>query len=149
MLASLEKRLAQTGEKLQKLVITAPCEGVVVAPPMISPEPGDVPDPALPRWDGTPLEARNLNCWLATQSHLLSVAPDTEYQAVLVIDQNERDAFHTDEKLSLMLDSRPGSVRTGRISEIADRHLDRPRLRCPTSSAATWPPRPTPKATNV
>jgi putative peptide zinc metalloprotease protein len=124
MLSSLEKRLAQTGEKLSKLTLVAPCEGVVLAPPNISPQPTNLPDASLPRWHGTPLEDRNQGCWLATQSHLLSVAPDTEYQAVLVIDQNNRDDFHPNEKLSLKLDSKPAGVRTGRISEIADRHLD-------------------------
>ncbi len=126
MLASLEKRLAQTGEKLRKLTIVAPCEGVVIAPPRISrPASGSQgKNPSLPRWHGTPLEERNQGCWLVTQSHLLSVAPATEYQAVLVIDQHNRDDFRTNETLSLQLDGKPGSVRTGRISKISDRHLE-------------------------
>jgi putative peptide zinc metalloprotease protein len=124
MLASLEKRLAQTGEKLQRLTLTAPCDGVVIAPPCISPQPANVHDAALPRWHGTPLEERNQGCWLATQSHLLSVAPDTDYQAVLVIDQHDRDDFRMTEELSLKLDSKPQGVRTGRITLMAERHLD-------------------------
>jgi putative peptide zinc metalloprotease protein len=124
MLASLEKRLAQTGEKLQKLAITAPCDGVVIAPPRVSPQPENIHDPTLPRWHGTPLEDRNQGCWLATQSHLLSVAPDSEYQAVLVIDQHDRDDFRLNEELSLKLESKPQGVRTGKISVMSDRHLD-------------------------
>lgn len=124
MLESLHKRLAQTGEKLQKLAILSPCDGVVIAPPGISPQPVSVHDAALPRWHGTPLESRNQGCWLATQSHLLSVAPDTEYQAVLVIDQHDRDDFRLNEELSLKLESKPQGVRTGKIKEMSDRHLD-------------------------
>ena len=56
MLASLEKRLAQTGEKLRTLTIMAPCDGVVIAPPQVSPQPADLLDASLPRWNGTPLE---------------------------------------------------------------------------------------------
>lgn len=124
MLASLEKRLAQTGEKLQKLTIIAPCDGIVVAPPQVSPQPTNVPDAALPRWNGTPLESRNHGCWLGTQSHLLSVAPDTKYQAVLIIDQHDRDDFQLNREVALKLESQPAGVRTGHIREIADRHLD-------------------------
>ncbi len=124
MLASLEKRLARTGEKLRTLTILAPCDGVVIAPPQVSPQPANLPNASLARWDGTPLEARNLGCWLATQSHLLSVAPDAEYQAVLVIDQNDRDDFRANEDISLKLDSKPASVRVGQIREISDRHLE-------------------------
>lgn len=124
MLASLEKRLAQTSEKLQKLTITAPCDGVVIAPPQVSPKPTDGLDAALPRWNGTPLESRNHGCWLGTQSHLLSVAPDTKYQAVLIIDQHDRDDFQLNREVALKLESQPAGVRTGRIREISDRHLD-------------------------
>jgi putative peptide zinc metalloprotease protein len=124
MLASLEKRLAQTAEKLQKLTIVAPCEGVVVAPPQVSSGSKRGTEESLPRWNGTPLEERNQGCWLATQSHLLSVAPDAEYQAVLVIDQHNRDDFRVEETLSLKLESKPRGVRTGRISQISDRHLE-------------------------
>jgi putative peptide zinc metalloprotease protein len=124
MLSSLQKRLNQTKEKLQKLAITAPCDGVIIAPPRISPSPEGVHDSSLPRWHGTPLEDRNQGCWLATQSHLLSVAPDTDYQAVLVIDQHDRDDFRLNEELSLKLESKPQGVRTGKIKEMSDRHLD-------------------------
>lgn len=124
MLQSLEKRLAQTGEKLSQLTIVAPCDGVVVAPPETSPQFDNGQNEGLPRWDGTPLESPNRGCWLATQSHLLSVAPDDKYQAVLVIDQHDRDDFRIEEELSLKLESRPGGTRSGRIREISDRHLD-------------------------
>ncbi|MCA9070238.1 MAG: biotin/lipoyl-binding protein, partial [Planctomycetaceae bacterium] len=124
MLASLKKRLAQTGEKLGKLTITAPCDGIVIAPPQVSGQPTNTHESALPRWNGTPLEQRNHGCWLGTQSHLLSVTPDTKYQAVLIIDQHDRDDFQINREVALKLESQPVGVRTGRIQEISDRHLD-------------------------
>ncbi len=124
MLDSLKKRLSRSEEKLQKLTITAPCDGIVVAPPRIAPQSESPANQSLPRWNGTPLEAKNHGCWLATQSHLLSVAPDTDYQAVLIIDQHDRDDFRTNTELTLKLDSQPGGKQTARIVEISDRHLD-------------------------
>ena len=93
------------------MTITAPCAGTVVAPPRIPAPPLDSRRDQLGSWHGTPLEDRNRNCLLPDRTHLLSIAPDSEFQAVVVIDQGDRnDMVSAEESLGFSGISSPAGL---------------------------------------
>lgn len=123
-LRSIETQLIDYEEQLRGLVIVAPCDGIVTEPPEIRPSADDDADKSLHRWQGTPLDARNLGCWLSPRTRLLSIAPEEDYQAVLLIDQADRNDVAAGQNVELKFEHRPGEVYGGMIGEIADGHLE-------------------------
>jgi putative peptide zinc metalloprotease protein len=123
-LDSLQKQLADYEHQLAQLVIRAPCNGTVVAPPRV-PEPKlDVTRTQLPRWHGSPLAPRNVGCFLEPRTHLLSIAPDENFQAVLLIDQTDRNDIAVGEQVRLKLDHLPDRTYRGKVAEISMGHED-------------------------
>jgi putative peptide zinc metalloprotease protein len=123
-LESIDKQLADYEHQFAQLTIRAPCDGVVIAPPVV-PEPKlDVTRTQLPRWRGTPLEERNLGCFLEPRTHLCSIAPDDQFQAVMLIDQTARNDVAVGEKVRLKLDHLPDQTYYGQVIEISLGHED-------------------------
>ncbi len=123
-LQTIEEQLADYADQLAKLTIVAPCDGVVVSPPR-TPEPKLDPMRAkLPRWHGTPLSPRNRDCFLEPRTHLLSIAPDGKFQAVLLVDQADRNDLSEGQKVRLKLDHLPERTFKGKIADISIRHVD-------------------------
>ena len=118
-LKSIEQQRDQYERQLCQLIIVAPCDGVVVAAPALSRRTANTGEQALSRWSGTPLEAKNLGCWLDAGTHLLSVAPETDSQAVLLIDQIDRNDVNLGQMVEIKLDHRPGKTYRGEISAIS------------------------------
>ncbi len=88
---SATTQLAEFQKQIDRMTVTAPCAGTIVAPPRVPAPPLDSRRDQLAAWHGTPLEDRNRNCLLPERTHLLSIAPDSEFQAVVVIDQGDRN----------------------------------------------------------
>jgi putative peptide zinc metalloprotease protein len=118
-LKSINQQLVQYKRQLRQLIIEAPCDGVVVAPPALSGRTADTANKSLRRWMGTPLEPKNLGCWLEAGTHLLSVAPGTNCQAVLLIDQIDRNDVNPGQMVEIKLDHRPGKTYRGEIRTIS------------------------------
>jgi len=122
-LRTIDVQITELRRQLQQLKITAPCDGVVVAPPHQEQSySGELHDP-LPRWSGTPLDARNHGCFLERRTHLLSVAPSPRLVAVAMITQADRNDLSPGERIELKFDHLPGEVFTSRIDKIAAQHL--------------------------
>ena len=87
---NLNKQLESVRKELQLGIIRADIAGIVV-PPQAKPEPkfDDVTRIELGSWYGTPLDDRNKNCHLDLGTHLLSIAPNSEIQANLYVDQGD------------------------------------------------------------
>lgn len=114
----LEKQLAEANAKLQQLIVTAPVAGRVVAADYRNPPP-DLPDRALPRWHGTPLDQHNLGSWIEVRTQLLSLAPSDGLQAVLYLPQVHRNEVTAGTKVSLKLDALPDHVFRGEVAEMS------------------------------
>ena len=90
--------------------------GTVVAPPRVPAPTQESHSEQLAAWHGTPLEERNRNCFLPERTHLLSIAPDNEYQAVVVIDQGDRnDMVSAEEALGFAATSSPEGLRVSSV----------------------------------
>lgn len=117
-LESVAEQLAKRRQDLELLQLSAPHRGTVLLPPETPPAPDD--GETLPTWSGTPLEPQNLGCTLEEGVMFCQIGDPTKMQAVLVIDQNDIEFIHTDQEVSLKLDSRPGELLPGKITEIAN-----------------------------
>lgn len=123
-LASAQKQLDLLRDKKSRLVISSPTDGTVVAPP-------GVPDPTieqlrdrLANWSGTPLSPQNIGSFLEPQTQIGLIAPSDKLQAVLVMDQTERQELVLDRQVRLKLEGLPTDVLEGRITEVSHRHLE-------------------------
>ena len=121
---SLQKQFAKFLEHKQLLTIQAPSDGVVIAPPRSPEAKHDVTRTTLPRWFGTPMDAKNVGCTLEPKTQLCSIAPNDHFQALLMIDQADRNDANVGDKVRVKLDHMSHVTYLGTISEIADRHSE-------------------------
>jgi len=113
----LESRLAKRKADAERLSITAPCGGVVLAPP-------EVPHRALPEghlshWSGRPLEESNLGTYLEPGTLVCMIGDPRELEAVLAIDQSDVEFVRAGQKVEIVLDQQPGVILQGEIAEVA------------------------------
>lgn len=123
-LETIEAQMADYAEQLKKLTLHAPCDGTIVAPPRTEEEKLDVARTKLAKWHGTPLSPSNANAWLEAGAQMLSIAPDKHFQAVLLIDQVDRNDTKKGGAVRVKLDELPDVTYQGTIEEIAERHSD-------------------------
>ena len=123
-LQTLELQMEDYREQLSRLTLVAPCSGTVIVPPRTTEPKLDKNHTKLPRWHGTPLDPRNLHCYLEPRTHVLSIAPDSQYQAVLLIDQAERNDVFVGQVVRVKLDSIPDETYEGTLSELSGREVE-------------------------
>jgi putative peptide zinc metalloprotease protein len=117
-------QVADYEQQLRQLRVVAPAEGVVVSAPR-QPEPKlTQPRVELGSWHGTPLDRDNLGCLLEAGTLVGSIAPDNRFQAVLLIDQEDRGDLDVDSELDIKFDHLPTRTYHGVITEIAHRHIE-------------------------
>lgn len=115
-----EELLRQTEE----LVIKAPCDGKIIPPGRSNEKPRSTTPDALAKWHGTPLESRNKDTWLPTQTILLSIAPDDRMEAILIVDQGDRESLRDNQAVEVRLDHLPERTFDSRITQISPRSLE-------------------------
>ena len=124
-LRSLNEQIADFEQQLAQLEVTAPADGIIVAPPQVPRPTLEETKTHLSAWDGTPLNPKNLGCLIEQRTHLLSIAPDEEYQAILLVDQGDRNDIEVGKtKVELKFDHLPDRTYEGSIKEISERHLE-------------------------
>jgi putative peptide zinc metalloprotease protein len=124
MLTGYEKQLADFDRELAQLELRAPCDGYVVAAPRV-PEPSLAEQTRqLSRWYGNPLDPENLGCQLTERTHVLSIAPKKVYNAVLYVDQADRNDIHLGQKVQIQLEHVSDRTYTGEIDHISDRESE-------------------------
>ncbi len=123
-LKTVEEQLADYERQLDRLTIIAPCDGIVVAAPKLNEPRRETGPRLLSGWRGTPLDEKNIGCFLHSRTHLLSIAPDDQFQGILLVDQLDRDDVTEGQPVELKSDHRPGEVYFGTIAEISGRHLE-------------------------
>ena len=121
---TVKKKITELEDQLAQLTLIAPVDGVVVAPPRMERPKRDVTRQELDSWYGTPLDPRNGETLLEQRTHLLSIAPTENYQAVLVIDQSHRDDVKEGDPVELKFDHLPSKTYSATLDTISDRHLE-------------------------
>jgi putative peptide zinc metalloprotease protein len=121
-LAHARQRLEQRLKDQRRLELRSPVAGVVF-PPM------EVPDTAprqreLAAWSRTPLEPRNVGCWLEEGTLLCIVGQPREFEALLVIGQSEVELVAAGQPVRLLVDELPGRILTGEVAEVAAVNLE-------------------------
>ena len=125
-LAAVNAATAQLGQlqaKAEELTIRAPSAGVIVAPPTVSKAEGDATRLAV--WSGSPLEPRNLGCWVEPGTVLCMVADPNKLEALVAIDQADVAEVQPGQTVRLLLDSSPVRVLTGEVVQVARRSAKR------------------------
>ena len=124
-LALLQSELDDFEKQLSQLTITAPCDGKVIAAEKVSvPQTKTIEGRKLKQWHGNPLSPRNLGCFLKTGTHLLTVAPKDDFNAVLVIDQHDRNDFSTGQAVEMKFEHRPNQTFNGKVELVAETSLE-------------------------
>ena len=121
---SLDEQLADLDVQLLQTRVVAPISGRVMAPAR-TPRPSvEQSRQSLPKWNGSPLQEKNLGAFLEPPTHICSIAPEEGFEAVLFINQADRGDLAIGSKVRLKLDELPGQIFDGTVREFSDRHLD-------------------------
>jgi len=124
MLEGKKSQLADCERELSKLEIRSPCDGVVVAPPRV-PEPArDDVRRQLGHWFGSPLDPQNFGCYLTERTPVLSIAPSDACDAVLYIDQGDRDDVRVGQEVQIKLEHIADRTYRGTIEKISERESE-------------------------
>jgi putative peptide zinc metalloprotease protein len=148
-IASVEKSLKAVEEQLKekardekRLTLTAPVAGMVLPPPMTPPREQD--EERLPSWSGTPLDPENLGAVLekaVLEKDVLfcQLGDPKRLEAVLVIDQTDRNVIREGQDVDLMLEGLPFITWHCKIAGIAERAMDTVSQRMTTKSGGEVP----------
>jgi putative peptide zinc metalloprotease protein len=120
-LASAEEQLSKREADFERLCLRAPIDGVVL-PPSFTPKRED-PDLQLGAWSGTPLDPENLGAYLDVPTLFCQIGDPKKLQAVMVIDQGERNLIDRGQKVHLKIDQLPGEFYESKITDIAEAEL--------------------------
>jgi putative peptide zinc metalloprotease protein len=130
-LVGVEEMLAKNIEDLKQLRLVAPRSGTVIPPPRVRDRRTEE-DIELPSWTGTPLDPANVGATLSSdgpQNLFCQIGDPNQWEAVLVIDQDDADYVHGGEEVKLMFEESAYHVY---VSKIVRRARD---------AMATAPPR--------
>ena len=122
MLDSIEALLAKTQEELDRLTVRAKRDGFVLPPPEKKEQ--DPGDGRLPSWSGTPLQERNRGALLTADDLICENGSPEAFEAVLIIDQGDRQLVRESQEVDLKLDSRRLETFHGSIEEISKKPLE-------------------------
>ena len=117
-LADAETQLAERRRQAGMLVLTAPIDGVVVAPPTVD---GETEQGQLPIWSGSPLDARNAGCWIEPGTVLCTVANPERLVALVAVDQADVPEVAVEQTVRILVASSPVRVLEGQVVEVAQR----------------------------
>ena len=124
--ASLADAKAQLGElqrQAAELELVAPRDGVVIAPPRLEP-PDDNPG-QLPTWTDSPLDPKNVGCWIEPATVICSVGDPEVLQALVAVDEADVPNVVTGQKVRILVDSAPIRVLEGEVIDVSSRASSR------------------------
>jgi putative peptide zinc metalloprotease protein len=121
--AGIQKQIDDYNERIRQLTLVAPCDGTVVASPRVEEPKLDVIVQQLHRWTGTPLDPKNHGAYLEERTHFLSIAPSSENDAVLYVDQGDRNDMFVGQEIELKFEHLADRTFEGKISRISDQSL--------------------------
>ena len=117
----VEDQLKQRTADKHRLRLVAPAAGTVLPPPF-TPRRED-PDERLPTWSGTPLDRENLGARLEAGVLFCQVGDPKKLQAVLIVDQADRNLIQEKQKVDIKLEGFSSTTLYSQIEEIAESEL--------------------------
>jgi putative peptide zinc metalloprotease protein len=134
--AALELQIAEVQRQLDDLKIPVPVSGRVVAPPRVAAPGLDTTRRQLSGWNGTPLHEKNVGAVVEERTHLVSIAPSDHFQAIVLIDQSDRnELIHKDDfaerlaktesqTIELKFDHLPALTYEGTVEHVSKNTMD-------------------------
>jgi len=118
----LEQQLSHRQRDAERLVVTAPRSGTVLAAPnpRISTRSG-----ALAGWTGSPLDTANLGGFLRVGTKLCSVGTEGTQSAVILINQDDINLVRVGQQVRFMWTALSGEIQYGEIIELAEFDVDK------------------------
>jgi len=121
-MTKLRDQMLNLAQVLGDRVVLAPISGKVVASDRVpEPQRDDVDRTKIHRWHGTPLDPENAGCVVEAGTELMKIAPTDELQAVLYIDQADREDLLDDMEIELKLDQLPDISYTAPVTLVSRR----------------------------
>ena len=111
---ALYEEVQDRQERLERLTIVSPCDGVVIAPPP-SQEGRERSTDRSTGLRGAPLDLGNTGAFMPVGTHVATVSPDGSLQAVLLVDQFSRADLAPGRKVKIKLEHAPDQVFHGMI----------------------------------
>ncbi|MCY2968627.1 MAG: efflux RND transporter periplasmic adaptor subunit [Planctomycetota bacterium] len=121
---SIEEQIAEFNQQIEMLKLKAPVAGVVVSMPRVEEPPGGVESLDLHGWHGSPLDKVNVGAALEPRTPVMCIAPDSNYQVILLVDQQDRGDLSVGTEVEIRFDQLPGEIWSGKVSKISPRHAD-------------------------
>ena len=120
-LNAAEDQLKEKHRDQQRLRLVAPVAGMVLPPPLTTHH--EPTDEKLPAWSGTPLDPENLGATLEQGVLFCQVGDPKRLEAVLVVDQADRNMMREGQSVDLKLEGFPSTTWHSEIKEIAESEL--------------------------
>lgn len=115
--AALEKQISQRELDRQKLVVYAPCDGILL-PPARVPLPNDTRT-KLPGWVGLPLDQRNCGAFLEAGTLIGRIGDPRKLEAQLAVDQTQIEFLRTGLPVDIQLEQLPGRELGSHVAQIS------------------------------
>ena len=115
LLQSLKEQLAHLQEDHQHLQLVARSNGTVLPPPETPDKP--LPPDQLRQWSGSPLDPKNVGAYMASVL-FCQIGDPTQWEANLVIDQDDIEFIHQNQQVAIRLDELPGRTFESTIAQI-------------------------------
>ncbi len=110
--------LAEYRAVADRLVLRAPADGTVLAPP--DREPAEATD-RLNTWSGSPLAARNQRCLIEPGTMLCTIGDPHRLTALVSVAERDIAEVQTGSAVKILLSSAPLTILTGQVTQIASR----------------------------
>ncbi|MEM9366337.1 MAG: hemolysin D [Planctomycetota bacterium] len=121
MLQSINSLMTKTQEEIDRLTVRAKKPGVVILPPERAD--GDPQDGRLPGWKGTPLDKKNRGALMTPDDLICELGSPDAFEAVLIIDQGDRQFVRLEQDVDLKLDSHRLETYQGKVNDISKEPL--------------------------
>jgi putative peptide zinc metalloprotease protein len=109
-------------QQLDRMVLRAESDGVVVLRPQLGELPVIVPiEHALTQWRDSPLLRENQGCFVSAGTTVCELHADSAHQAVLIVDQTNLEFLEVGQTCSIQLDAFPTIKLSGEVIEVARR----------------------------
>ena len=110
-------------EKQNNLLVRSPIDGVVFRPADKEESKAAKAQEQLPSWSGNPFDPANLEAFFAEGELVCYVAPSATMEAVIVVDQHERELLDVGNEVEIMFDAAALESVKGKIVSFAEAEM--------------------------